>query len=216
MPKRKDITGQRFGKLVAGKFVGADKKQRALWLCRCDCGNEKVIQYGALQSKGTISCGCYRLEAFKQRATKHGKTNTRLFRIWDKMIERCEKPNSKHYKGYGSRGISVCKEWHEFITFYDWAMANGYSDKLSIDRINNDGNYEPSNCRWATNIQQSNNKRNNHYYIINGEKLTAPQIARKYNLNVATIKTRLNRGLTIDEAILPLKVIHKPHKKRTK
>lgn len=125
---------------------------------------------------------------------KHGLKGTRVFRIWSNMKTRCNNPNSNYYKRYGGRGIKVCDEWNDFQVFYDWAMSNGYNDNLSIDRINNNGNYEPSNCRWVDMKTQGRNRCSNHLIIINGETKTIEEWCVQYNINRHTVQDRLKRG----------------------
>jgi len=130
---------------------------------------------------------------------KHGGKGTRMYRIWKELISRC---NDKSNKNYGGRGISVCDYWKNFINFREWSNTNGYSDELSIDRINVDGNYSPDNCRWATSIIQNNNTRRNVYYDIKGEKLTSAQIAVKYGINKQTLQSRIHKlKWDLDKAI---------------
>ena len=128
---------------------------------------------------------------------------TRVYGIWEHVIQRCENPNDTNYKNYGGRGISVCKEWHKSKAFIEWAMANGYADNLSIDRIDNNGNYCPDNCRWASVYTQRNNTSRNHYIEIDGERLTLRQAADKYGVNYMTLKTRIRRGVAPKEAVKP-------------
>lgn len=202
MKKLIDLTGKQFGKLTVIKMIKINN--RTYWKCKCECGNETVCRDDSLKVGHSLSCGCNKIGK-NSKQFKHGKGNTRLYRIWSLMRCRCYNKNNKLYKYYGERGISICDEWTDkengFINFYNWAMANGYTDELTIDRINVDGNYEPLNCRWVTMAVQCNNKRNNVIFDINGEKLNIAQISRRYNLNRTVIEGRLNRNWSITEVI---------------
>ena len=148
----KDLTGNRFGRLVV-----LNKSQNGKWLCLCDCGNKKEILTHSLTSGKTQSCGCLQKERVSTTNSKHHARGTRLHNIWLGMRNRCNTPTHVRYYRYGGRGIKVCEQWGEFINFRDWALSHGYKDNLTLDRIDNNGNYEPSNCRWVTYKEQFKN-----------------------------------------------------------
>lgn len=155
----RDLTGQKFGRLTVLQRAETINK-RTRWLCRCDCGEEVIVEAYNLTKGHTQSCGCLQKEATAKASTTHGMRNSRLYRIWNCMHTRCYRKSYHAYKHYGGRGIAICDEWlHDFQAFYDWAMENGYKDNLTIDRIDSNGNYSPSNCRWTTMAIQNKNKR---------------------------------------------------------
>lgn len=196
---KSDLKGHRFGRLVAIEECGRSKQGSVLWKCQCDCGNTSLARASALKSGHIQSCGC----ATKEAVTKHGMRRTRLYGIWSHMVDRCTNPNSTVADRYFDRGIKMCAEWRDsFEAFRDWALANGYSDKLSIDRINNNGNYEPSNCRWATVKEQGRNKRNNVMLTCNGETHCLAEWAEMTNQPRSRLNNRLRRGWSDTEIIL--------------
>lgn len=169
MPPLIDLSGKRFGSVVAVRRAENNVRGRVRWLCVCDCGKEFITTSGNLLSGDTTSCGCARAKNFT--AKKHGMSSTRLYSIWCGMKKRCYNKNSKSYRIYGAERKVVCDEWQMFEPFCAWAMANGYRDDLTIDRIDSTGNYEPANCRWATRKEQANNMRCNrpvYQYSLDG------------------------------------------------
>lgn len=177
-----DITGERFGKLTAIECVGHVEKSGYLWRCKCDCGNETVQLVKCLRSGNVKSCGCLRDEKIALVNMKHGKSHkSRLYHVWTGMRDRCNNPNNTHFNSYGGRGICVCEEWNDFPTFEAWAMASGYDPDAAygdctIDRIDVNGNYEPSNCRWITLKEQfKNTQRTGNVGKNSGRKSVAAQ-----------------------------------------
>ena len=193
MSKCIDLTGQKFGRLTVIERAENAKDRHSQWLCRCDCGKTLIVRGKSIRSGDTKSCGCYSRNLTIQRNYKHGHSKKdRIYNIWNAMKKRCYYKKDKCYKDYGERGISVCKEWlHDFQTFYNWAMANGYKEDLSLDRINVNGNYEPSNCRWATNKEQANNTRRNRTITYQGKIQTIKQWANEININYHTLYSRI-------------------------
>lgn len=160
MSKVNDLTGKTFGELKVLSYYGSNKNGRALWLCKCNCGNDKIVVGNSLLNGLTRSCGCYNKKMAKERKTKHSMSYSKLYKVWQGMKTRCYNPNFIYYCNYGGRDIKICDEWlNDFALFYNWAINNGYEEGLTIDRINNDGDYESSNCRWVTRAEQNRNKR---------------------------------------------------------
>ncbi len=173
--------GQRFG-----EWTVMEKTSKRKVLCKCSCGTQKELYRTNLGSGKSKSCGCSR---------KTGTEGTKLYNVWASMKSRCANKNHRFYESYGGRGIAVCKEWEGDVkTFYDWALSSGYKEGLSLDRVDNNGNYEPNNCRWATRLEQHNNKRNNLLITLNGRTCTVAEWARKTGINNRTILSRLRDG----------------------
>lgn len=201
----KYVPGMRFGRLTTVSYHHRQKNNN-YWLFKCDCGSYTIQDIGSVAAGKTKSCGCYHREESAVRAsmqfTKHGLRSTRLYSIWKSMKVRCLNPNSKSYKDYGCRGITICNSWAtDFKSFYDWAMSSGYADNLTIDRIDVNKNYTPENCRWATQKQQCLNKRNTKFYNYNGIRYTVNQLSTMSGIPEKTLRDRLKSGWEVDRAI---------------
>lgn len=199
-----DLTGKKFGMLtVVGR--APNRKGRTMWKCKCDCGNIVDVEASNLKSGHTTSCGCYWYERVPsinhEKNVRHGETKTRLHHIWANMRYRCNNPKCHQYDDYGGRGIKVCEEWSDYEAFRDWALNNGYSDDLSVDRIDVDGDYEPSNCRWADNKTQSNNKRDSRKITYNGETHTIAEWSRITGISWVVIDYRIKSGWSIEKTL---------------
>ena len=199
MPSFIDLTGRRYGKLVVLNRDENNKGRNVKWVCVCDCGSQTTVCGNDLKAGKTVSCGCLRKEGSHRT---HSMSRTRLYRIWGNMKSRCTNSNVKQYKDYGARGITVCQEWMDsFETFKEWAMANGYSEELTIDRIDVNGNYNPSNCRWITRKEQSLNRTDNHWLNYKGETKTIAEWSAITGIHRATIESRLRNGMTTEQAL---------------
>jgi hypothetical protein len=204
-----DLTGQTFGRLTVIKEDSV-VKEKTMWLCQCLCGKITKVPTNNLRNGTSSSCGCLRKELLIKRIQKHGmaKANSahrhRLYKIWSGMKTRCHNKNEKAYKNYGGRGITVCDEWLKFEPFYEWATKNGYYDTLEIDRIDNNGNYEPSNCRWVTSRENQLNKRNNRLITINGVTKTITEWSELSGINLRSLETRLRLGWSGSDLLKPV------------
>lgn len=199
-----DLTNFRSGKLVALYRVGKTKSNKAIWRCKCGCGNYKDIIGSNLKNGRSKSCGCEIIKKIRKMARKHGMYGTRFHSIWSNMKQRCDNKKSPCYYNYGGRGISHQSSWDKFENFKE-DMYDSYlkhieefgEDETTLDRIDNNGNYSKENCRWATLYEQSNNKRVNHYVEIDGEMLSIRQVCDKYNMKYPTVISRVNDGLDV-------------------
>lgn len=205
--------GERFGYLTVLDLFRRNGK----WVCKCkcDCGTIKVINKSSLQTGRTRSCGCYNRKRVHETHSKGNYINTRLYHTWENMKARCFNPKHPDYKNYGGRGISVCKSWKEdFLNFRSWALDNGWNDthaknEISLDRIDVNSDYDPSNCRWTTLKQQANNQRRSRRWVYNGKEYTLLEISEKFNINHMALRSRLyDQGLDVKTAI------EKPLRKR--
>jgi hypothetical protein len=196
--KRIDISGQRFGRLLVIKFTHTDKNKYACWECKCDCGNITNVPGKVLRSKKTKSCGCLHEEMHKAGLNlKHGMCYSREYKCWISMKNRCENANYKDYRYYGGRGIKVCQEWiTSFETFYN--DLGPKPPKFTLERIENDGDYKKSNCKWASRLEQSNNTRLNHNITFKGETLSISRWAEKAKIDKHIILNRIRRGYPIE------------------
>lgn len=236
MGKINDLSGQKFNRLTVLKFAYI-KNRCSYFLCKCECGNEKIIRGSHIKSGAIKSCGCLSKENSIKNARKmglkygkiygkilgfkYGKINSkyiaikkypdlfnnkdykRLYKIYQHMIERCYDKNSIRYKDWGGRGIIVCDEWkNDFKVFFNWALNNGYKNNLTIDRINNNGNYEPNNCKWATIKEQNRNSRNCNYFTYNNKTCCISEWAELYHIKYSILYSRLQKlNWSIEKAL---------------
>lgn len=204
MKNTENLINQKFGKLTVLERAQNDKYNHSQWICKCSCGQIVVVRGTRLKSGITKSCGCLKIEKHPTNI-KHNKYKTRLYRIWGSMKQRCYNPNFKKRKSYLDKGITICEEWkNDFMTFYNWAIKNGYENNLSIDRIDNSKGYYPENCRWATITQQNNNRTNSKKIEYNGKVYTVKELSKIFDINKATLNSRINRGWDIEKALTTL------------
>lgn len=203
-PRAKNITGQRFGRLVALGPVSRTHRGTIKWLCRCDCDN-LVSVYGAdLRAGKTQSCGCLHRQRTSVANTRHGMKNTPIYLVWKSIVQRCTNPQSKNFAGYGGRGIAICGEWrHDFQTFYDHVsnLPNCGKEGYSLDRANNSLGYFPGNIKWSTSTEQNRNKRNNHLLTFQDKTQCNAAWEKELGLRPGTLWDRLNLGWSIERAL---------------
>lgn len=206
MSKLRDLTGKQFGRLTvlhrAPSRRSPSGRLRTYWTCQCECGQVIEVFADSLIYGRQVSCGCYKREVNHDLHTTHGETDTRLYNIWLAMKRRCDTPSLKAYPDYGGRGISVCDEWtNSYEEFRDWSISNGYDDTLTIDRIDNNGNYQPDNCRWVDCVAQANNRRSNVILEFNGESHNIKEWARILGKNPSTLYTRRHSGDSVERIL---------------
>lgn len=214
-----DETGNRYGRLVVIRQALPDevtqKCRRVQWMCKCDCGKTAVTAGTYLRTGKTKSCGCLEkenLQIIAQSHKTHGLAGTSLHRIWGMMIQRCENPNLERYPDYGGRGIKVCQRWRESFQAFAADMGPRPSPKHTLNRKDNDGDYEPSNCVWSTAIEQANNTRANRTVIVRGEKMTLTQAYRRFSVvSWTALWMRIKKGWSIENALLTPPQPGNPH-----
>jgi len=207
-PRLIDMTGRQCGDWLVLKQAGNDAKGRALWTCRCVCGVERPVSGGDLRSGKSANCGCKKAERAAQLRRTHGKSGTRLHNIWKLMHARCSDAGNLLY---GGRGISVCRLWQDFAAFHDWALANGYADHLTIDRVDNNKGYYPQNCRWAGAKTQSRNRR---MVALTSDGRPGPEVAEENGIPIRTYNVRRSAGWSVDQAAtFPYRGLRQPRQK---
>lgn len=204
--KFKDLSGERFGRLVAKRMAPREKGKRPRYECICDCGKERTVLGLSLSSGNTVSCGCAKLDELKSRGD--GSSSEPEYKIWWAMQRRCHDPRVDNYARYGGRGIRVADEWrgdrHAFRRFLEHVGPRP-SPNHSIDRINNAGNYEPGNVRWATDAEQRRNRSDNHVVVIGGTPMILSDAARLHGLSLSVVAARVSRGVTGDALFAPVR-----------
>lgn len=200
--KKIDLTNKKIGRWKVLKEGTRDKNNHLRWLCKCECGVIKEVAGSSLRQGKSNSCGCLKSNLQSERNFKHGESDTRLYKIWGGIKSRVLNENDTSFEYYGGRGITICDEWIEFIPFRDWSLTNGYNDELSIDRIDVDGNYEPSNCRWISMEKQMSNMTTNNLITYNGKTKTLTEWSHSLGIKRSTLSHRINhQGMSIQEVI---------------
>lgn len=205
MPGPLELSGLRVGNVVVISLAYSNRNRGRMWNCRCDCGTEFIAQGSRLRAGKHNACEA----CLRSRPRKHGASRTSMYYRWRGILGRCENPNYREYDNYGGRGIKVCARWHEFENF--WAdMSDTYRPGMEIDRIDNDGDYTPENCRWVEHQQNQRNKRTNHLITWQGKTQTAIEWSEEIGINANTLIYRLRRGWDLDRAMTQKPMKPKP------
>lgn len=191
-----DLTGTVFGKLTVVRFHSKNKHNQPMWECHCECGAKKVIRgMGKIYAR---SCGCLQRETAslvgRKTLLKHGDASSKLYRVWAAMKSRCQNPKSSAFMNYGGRGIKVCADWEDYEFFKSWAIQTGYNGRLTLERIDVNGHYNPENCKWISMAEQQSNRRNNVHVEVNGERITIAELSRRTGILDKTLYSRYKRG----------------------
>lgn len=199
------MIGRKFGRWTVIAEAGKHGKSKAFcYSCRCECGTERIVNGSNLRSGLSVSCGCYNKDVVSKFG-KSGVCRERLHGVWNNMKQRCTNENLPDYARYGGRGISVCDEWADsYEVFKKWALANGYCEGLTIDRIDNDGDYTPVNCRWVTNYVQARNKSSNFLIEINGVTKCLSDWSKESGMSRETLRKRVKAGMKDDDLLAPV------------
>lgn len=199
-PQVRDLRGMKFGRLTVVRYAGRASPKGALWECACDCGTIHTTRGRSLTSGSTSSCGCLWLDKQADRSTIHGGKGTRIYGIWQGMLRRCADPRHDPRGRYATRGITVCDRWRDFEAFR--ADMGDPPAGMSIERVNNDGDYEPGNCRWATQKEQMRNTVKSHHIEFDGRRLTLGEWAERIDIRPSTLSNRIMRyGWSIEDAL---------------
>jgi len=203
MRKLKNISGKKFNRLTVIKIVKRNKSGNVMWLCKCDCGNTKVINGSYLRSGHTKSCGCLQKEIISKINNTHNMTGSGEYKSWTEMKQRCFNKKNCHYKWYGKRNITVCDRWkNSFINFYK-DMGERPREK-TLDRIDNNGDYKPNNCQWSTQTEQCRNRRDNRLFVFRGKEVCMTEIAEILNVNPKSLYSRIYRSDNLEKTIKDL------------
>lgn len=196
-----NLIGNRYGRLLIKDYAGKNSQKKTQWLCICDCGVEKIISSADIKAEKIVSCGCHKNESASKRFSTHKLCKSSEYSSWAAMINRCTNKKLRDYKNYGGRGIVVCDRWRDSFEDFLLDMGNKPSQKHSIDRIDVNGNYQKSNCRWADDFQQARNARSNIVIEFNNKKMVLSEAAEIYGINYGTLISRYRKGWTVDEML---------------